>query len=66
MLADITLQGSAVTAIDCDAHRRYVASFRDFFYACGTTTAPIVGLPGKLAIDPDAIRLLKPVPARAG
>ena len=60
VLADITLQGSAVTAIDCDAHRRYVASFRDFFYACGTTTSPIVGLPGKLAIDPDAIRLLKP------
>lgn len=61
VLADITLQGSAVTAIDCDAHRRYVASFRDFFYACGPADGRgISGSPVQLAVDPDAIRLLKP------
>jgi hypothetical protein len=33
ILADITVNGDAI-AIDCDAHRRYVASFRDYFYMC--------------------------------
>jgi hypothetical protein len=35
ILADLTVDGGAVTGIDCDSHRRYVASFRDFFYLCG-------------------------------
>jgi hypothetical protein len=33
ILADITVSGETIT-INCDAHRRYVASFRDFFYMC--------------------------------
>jgi hypothetical protein len=33
ILADITVNGENIT-IDCDAHRRYVASFRDFYYMC--------------------------------
>lgn len=33
ILADITVSGEKIT-IDCDAHRRYVASFRDYFYIC--------------------------------
>lgn len=38
ILADITMNGSTVTAIDCDAHRRYCTSFRDYFYLCGDHT----------------------------
>jgi hypothetical protein len=30
--------------IDCDAHRRYVASFRDFFYVCRQITSEPVPL----------------------
>jgi hypothetical protein len=42
ILADITMDGSTVSAIDCDAHRRYVASFRDFFYVCGDAGRGVV------------------------
>ncbi|WP_153506323.1 hypothetical protein [Cumulibacter manganitolerans] len=35
ILADLTVDGSAVTDIDCDAHRRYVARFGDFYFTCG-------------------------------
>jgi hypothetical protein len=37
ILADITVDGDDIT-IDCDAHRRYVASFRDFYYMCRHAT----------------------------
>jgi hypothetical protein len=33
ILAAITVNGDTIT-IDCDSYRRYVASFRDFFYMC--------------------------------
>jgi hypothetical protein len=33
VLADITMGGDEI-AIDCDAHRRYVGSFRDFYFVC--------------------------------
>lgn len=46
VLADITLNGTEVTRLDCDAHRRYVASFRDFFYTCAPRAT---FLPGNLA-----------------
>lgn len=36
VLADITLKGGVVSKLDSDAHRRYVASFRDYFYTCGS------------------------------
>jgi hypothetical protein len=37
ILADITVNGDQIT-IDCNSHRRYVASFRDYFYMCRTMT----------------------------
>jgi hypothetical protein len=48
ILADITLQGDQSNpTIDCYSHRRYVASFADYFYLChpprvhpGPVTAP--------------------------
>lgn len=38
ILADITVNGDKIT-IDCNAHRRYVASFRDYFYMCRSAVA---------------------------
>lgn len=34
ILADLTIDAGTVTKIDCDRHRRYVAAFGGFFYAC--------------------------------
>ena len=47
ILADITMNGTDITKIDCDSHRRYVASFRDYFYLCETQASPKPG-PGRL------------------
>jgi hypothetical protein len=51
ILADITMTGTSITKIDCDAHRRYVASFRDFFYVC---TDAAQQLPGQSLLGHDA------------
>jgi hypothetical protein len=53
ILADITVDGTDMS-IDCDAHRRYVASFRDFFYVCTSrvrAAGNIAGLFKKAAAD---------------
>jgi hypothetical protein len=34
VLADVTVSGDAIESIDCYAHRRYVASFADFYFMC--------------------------------
>ena len=34
ILADLTVEGGAVTGIDCDSHRRYVAWFGGFYFRC--------------------------------
>ncbi|SEB02637.1 MULTISPECIES: hypothetical protein [unclassified Mycobacterium] len=40
ILADLSITGDGI-GIDCDAHRRYVASFRDFYFMCpNPNTAP--------------------------
>lgn len=51
VLADITLKGGVVSRLDCDSHRRYAASFRDFFFTCGNENL------GRLFRDDAAIRL---------
>jgi hypothetical protein len=51
VLADMTVKGGAVSRLDCDTHRRYAASFRDFFYTCGSETL------GRLFRDEVAVRL---------
>lgn len=40
ILADITINGDEIQ-IDCDSHRRYAASFRDFYYMCRPAAAPV-------------------------
>lgn len=42
VLADLTVNGDEIT-VDCDAHRRYVASFRDFYYMCGAHAFAVTG-----------------------
>jgi len=56
ILADITLKGGVISRLDCDSHRRYVASFRDFFYTCAATFQPNPALLG-LFRDEAALRL---------
>jgi hypothetical protein len=48
ILADLTVEGSAIKQIECDPHRRYAASFRSYFYRC--MSEPING-------DHDHVRL---------
>ena len=43
ILADITVNGNDIS-IDCGAHRRYVASARDFYYMCHHADQPKTGL----------------------
>jgi hypothetical protein len=47
ILADITVNGTDIT-IDCNSHRRYAASFRDFFYMCQSQA---VARPGRNLSD---------------
>jgi hypothetical protein len=42
VLADLTVNGDEIT-VDCDAHRRYVGSFRDFYYMCGPHAFAVPG-----------------------
>lgn len=56
VLADITLKGGVVSRLDCDSHRRYAASFRDFFYTCAGTARPTPAVLG-LFRDEAAVRL---------
>lgn len=62
ILADLTVEGSSVTGIDCDAHRRYVARFGDYYYMCEPARKPGVAGP-RQALDrllrADALRTLE-------
>ncbi|GAA3537103.1 hypothetical protein [Kribbella ginsengisoli] len=40
ILADLTVEGGAITTIDCDSHRRYVASFGSFYFSCEAEAPP--------------------------
>jgi hypothetical protein len=35
ILCDFKVSGGSVSSIDCDAHRRYVASFAGYYFMCG-------------------------------
>lgn len=56
ILADVTVKGGVVSRLDCDSHRRYAASFRDFFYTCEGGVRLNPGLLG-LFRDEVALRL---------
>jgi hypothetical protein len=47
ILADLTVDGGAVTAIDCDSHRRYVASLGAYYFMCQPQTT----------VNPDDVRV---------
>ena len=34
ILFDLTVSGSTIINVDCDAHRRYVVSFADYSFGC--------------------------------
>jgi hypothetical protein len=59
VLADVTLEGGALSKLECDPHRRYVVSFASFFFTCGAQFRPqpggggvvLPGRPGRLTLD---------------
>jgi hypothetical protein len=40
ILADLTVEAGAIKEVDCDSHRRYITSFRDYYYRCSSQTLP--------------------------
>jgi hypothetical protein len=40
VLCDFKVAGGAVTEVDCDRHRRYVASYGAYWFACGGAAPP--------------------------
>jgi hypothetical protein len=38
VLCDFQISGGTVSSVDCDRHRRYVASFGSYWFSCGTRT----------------------------
>lgn len=43
ILADVTMTADGQLAIDCFAHRRYVASFADYYFLCREQDGPVIG-----------------------
>ena len=52
ILADVSMgDNGAIQDVDCFAHRRYVASFADFFFLCGPRAGGLDGIRDKVYVD---------------
>lgn len=64
ILADITVEGGAITGIDCDSHRRYVASFGGYYFTCESEAPPRldeIRVKLERSLRPEAIKIFEEV-----